>query len=791
MGRKKKIDKEKEEAELEENNRFEFDIAGDAKRSIVAVFLFALALVIFLGFLGKSGPAGVYLGSLVGMAIGWAKWVFPIFLIIGGIILLLRKETSFYIAKLTGLSVTFISLTGIFHWIIYLSVGLEKMSSVADEGSGGGYLGYAVAYLAIKFLGSAGGIVVISTLFLIGIIVAFNFSIVHFLEKILKRKEAGGEIAQDEAEVEIEENIVVEEEQPEMDDEMLEERQSETKNKKAAKINKEDSNIGKIEFVEGPDQYVDEDFFTKIAKDDSKAKKVSARDKQVQDSWKLPPLDLLEKNSSVAKGGDVEKNAEIIERTLRQFGIEVELGGIQTGPAVTQYSFRPAVGVKISKIMALQDDLALALAKHPIRIEAPIPGQSLIGIEVPNKDAAIVRMRSVLESDKFKHRKSNLTLALGEDVRGEYIFGDLDKMPHLMVAGATGTGKSVGINAIITALLYQNSPKDLRMIMVDPKRVELSLYNGIPHLLSEVIVDNSKVINALKWAVGEMERRYRQLQDTGSRDISSYNEKVINEKTKKVTDAETGEVTEMELEKLPYIVIIIDELADLMGTHGKEVEGAIIRLAQMARAVGIHLIISTQKPIVTVITSLIKSNISTRIAFRVPALMDSRTILDASGAEKLLGNGDMLYLSASFPKPKRIQGVFVSEAEVKKVVKFVKAQKIEMEEEIGDDITRAAFNSSQETLNFKDSMDDDADGDTLYEAAKTEVERAGKASASLLQRRLRIGYSRAARILDILEDKGVIGPADGSKPREVYTAENKPHYDETIDDQQARDKWQL
>jgi S-DNA-T family DNA segregation ATPase FtsK/SpoIIIE len=449
------------------------------------------------------------------------------------------------------------------------------------------------------------------------------------------------------------------------------------------------------------------------------------------------------------------------------------------------------VGVKISRILALQDNLALALAKHPIRIEAPIPGKSMIGIEIPNNIPATVRMRNVLESPDFKSRKNNLTIVLGEDVSGKYIFGDLDKMPHLLVAGATGTGKSVGINSIITSLLYQNSPKDLKMIMVDPKRVELSLYNGIPHLLSEVIVDNGRVINALKWAVGEMEKRYRQLQDTGSRDITSYNEKVLSEKTRKITDTETGEITEIELEKLPYIVIIIDELADLMGTHGKEVEGAIIRLAQMARAVGIHLIISTQKPIVTVITSLIKSNISTRIAFRVPSLMDSRTILDASGAEKLLGNGDMLYLSASFPKPKRIQGVFVSESEVKKIVKFVKAQKLETEQEIGEDITRIAMHG-ETSLDFQNADNNNgAQDDDLYESAKTEVERAGKASASLLQRRLRVGYARAARLLDILEDKGIVGPSDGAKPREVYTAENKPQYDDIATDQGERDKWQI
>ena len=774
VGRKKKIDKEREEAE-EAGNKLEFDIAGDAKRSIAAIFLFAVALVILLGFFGKAGMVGESLGNLVGMMIGWTKWIFPIFLIMGGVVLLLRKETSFYVSKLIGLFITFVSLTGFFHWFF----DLDKMSKVASDGSGGGYVGYGVAYLAVKFLGSAGGLVVIVALLLIGIIVAFNFSIFHFIQKLFTKREV----------VATEENI--DEEDEDGEDAEVEEIVETKKEKKS----KEDENIGKIEFVEGPDQYVDDKLFDKISNGISSAKKSLARNKKSEnedDDWQFPSLDLLEKSSGVAKGGDIEKNAEIIEKTLHQFGIEVERGAIQTGPSVTQFSFRPAVGVKISRILALQDDLSLALAKHPIRIEAPIPGKSLIGIEVPNKDSAIVRMRNVLESEQFKDRKNNLMIALGEDVSGQYIFGDLAKMPHLLVAGATGTGKSVGINSIITALLYQNSPKDLKMIMVDPKRVELSLYNGIPHLLSEVIVENSKVINALRWAVGEMERRYRQLQDTGSRDIISYNEKAVSEKTRKITDPETGEIYEQAIDKLPYIVIVIDELADLMGTHGKEVEGAIIRLAQMARAVGIHLILSTQKPIVTVITSLIKSNISTRIAFRVPSLMDSRTILDASGAEKLLGNGDMLYLSANSPKPKRIQGVFISENEVKKVVQFVKDQKIETaEQEIGEDITKTSMHGEM-NLDFKD-MDDtnNAGEDDLYEVAKTEVERAGKASASLLQRRLRVGYARAARLLDILEDKGVVGPSDGAKPREVYTAENKPHYDDMPTDQGERDKWQI
>ena len=351
------------------------------------------------------------------------------------------------------------------------------------------------------------------------------------------------------------------------------------------------------------------------------------------------------------------------------------------------------------------------------------------------------------------------------------------------------------MNTILLSMLYQNSPEDLRLIMVDPKRVELSLYNGIPHLLSDVIVENSKVVSALKWAVGEMERRYMLLQETGSRDISSYNKKVGTGEKRKMTNQETGEVTEEDMEKLPYIVIVIDELADLMGSHGKEVEGVIIRIAQMARAVGIHLILSTQRPSVEVLTGLIKANIGTRIAFKVATQIDSRTILDTGGAEKLLGNGDLLYMETGPNGIRRLQGVFVSESEVKRVVKFIKNQKIERgEEPIGEDITSGGETKKDPgKINFSEFSQGNGDlEDSLFDEAKRVVSEAGKASASLLQRRLRVGYSRAARLLDVLEEQGIIGPPDGAKPREVYTAaENHPAYEDPLQDQTVRDKWQL
>jgi S-DNA-T family DNA segregation ATPase FtsK/SpoIIIE len=459
--------------------------------------------------------------------------------------------------------------------------------------------------------------------------------------------------------------------------------------------------------------------------------------------WKLPPFDLLDDNKTEVDSGNIESNVAVIQKTLGDFGIEVEMGEVNVGPTVTQYTLRPATGVKLSQIASLQNDLALALAAHSIRMELPIPGKALVGIEVPNKATAIVRLREVMQTSDFINHKSKLALGLGRDVAGRPQISDLAKMPHLLVAGATGTGKSVAINSLFISLLYRNTPQDVKFIVVDPKRVELNLYNGIPHLLTPVITESDKAVNALKWAVAEMDRRYKLLAEVGKRNIVEYNE--ANEL------------------QLPYIVILVDELADLMAVAQQDVEASIVRLAQMARAVGLHLVLATQRPSVEIITGLIKANITSRIAFAVASQIDSRTILDTSGAEKLLGNGDMLFTSAEFTKPRRVQGAYIGEKEVKKVVDFFKQQTgaVIYNEEIVEKPKRPLGIPGME------GGDDDSEDD-LFEAAKEEVMRAGKASASLLQRRLRVGYARAARLLDILEDKGIIGPGEGAKPREVY-----------------------
>jgi len=459
--------------------------------------------------------------------------------------------------------------------------------------------------------------------------------------------------------------------------------------------------------------------------------------------WEFPTLDLLsdEKSEFFADQNLLKKKAENIRQKLAEFGIGCELGPVHVGPVVTQFTLRPDEGIKLSKITTLKNDLTLALATDSLRIEAPIPGKDLVGVEIPNERRTIVHLREVLVSPEFAKIKSPMRLSLGRDVAGNAVITDLSDMPHLLIAGATGSGKSVAMNTFLISLLYQNSPTELKFILIDPKRVELMSYNGIPHLLTPVITDAEKALSALRWAVAEMMRRYGELSKKGFRSISEYNAK--------------------EVEKMPKIVIVVDELADLMMRQfKKDTEAAICRLAQMARSVGMHLIIATQRPSVDVITGLIKANIPTRIAFAVTSAVDSRTILDSIGAEDLLGKGDMLFSNSSLARPRRIQGIFVSSEEINRVTNRIKLQgqpeydESILEEADGEDIPGLP--------------DYEGDGGNVNEQAIEIIRQSGKASASLLQRRLSIGYARAARILDELEEQGLIGPARGAKPREIY-----------------------
>ena len=459
--------------------------------------------------------------------------------------------------------------------------------------------------------------------------------------------------------------------------------------------------------------------------------------------WEYPSLSLLADTvSGKADRGDIKKNAEIVEKTLESFGIAARVAEVNFGPAVTQYALEIALGTKLSKITALSNDLALALAAPTgqIRIEAPIPGRSLVGVEVPNHTPEFVTLKQMLTSEKMKKAKSKLTVALGLDVSGEPVVADIGRMPHVLIAGSTGSGKSVCINSFITTILYRATPAEVKFILVDPKRVELTQYNGIPHLLTPVIIEPDKVLSALRWAISEMDRRYKSFAEVGARNIDGYNEL-------------SG------FAALPYILIIVDELADIIFYSPAEVEDAICRIAQMARATGIHLIVSTQRPSVDVITGLIKANISCRIAFNVSSQVDSRVIIDMPGAEKLLGRGDMLYIPPDQAKPTRIQGTLVSEPEIQRIIGFL--QKTGVAPQYTEEVTQMPTGIRLGAPGEPEEKDE------LLDDAVRVVRQYDRASASLLQRRLKVGYARAARIIDQLERLGIVGPAEGAKPREV------------------------
>ncbi len=477
---------------------------------------------------------------------------------------------------------------------------------------------------------------------------------------------------------------------------------------------------------------------------------------QAADSFALPSLELLE-DPPERPGRDIEKeslemNARLLEKKLSDFNVEGEVVEILPGPVITMYEFKPAAGVKISKVAGLADDLALVLRASGVRIVAPIPGKAAIGIEIPNNKRESVFLKEILSSPAFKSSTHRLTIALGKDITGSPVTTDLTRMPHLLVAGATGTGKSVCLNTIINSILFKASPDMVRFLIIDPKRIELSIYQDIPHLLHPVVTQAAEATKALRWAVEEMEYRYGLLSDRGVRNIEAYNRKILKDK------ASTEEPDNASSRTLPYIVIVIDELADLMMVSSKEVEDTIIRLAQMARASGIHLIIATQRPSVDVLTGIIKANLPARISFQVSSRVDSRTILDAIGAEHLLGEGDMLYMPPGVSRLTRIHGAYISEGEVKQVTEFLKGQmKPEYDPAILEKVARA-----------EESEDDDMELDEKFEQAVEMVMKSGQASISALQRKLRVGYNRAARMIEAMERQGIVGPSDGVRPREVF-----------------------
>ena len=696
------------------------NLAADTKRGVSVVVFAVLAVVTALAAFGIAGSFGTFLMKLLTWGFGVLAWVVPFLLALVAVLLYKQKldeekekQANFYWRIYLGALLLTGAVAGVIH-TFYLNSG-ESPLALAEAGRAGGFLGAFFGGLAFTFFGFIAANVILFALFIIGVLIAFDIA----LHVLWPKKSGPADGSQPPVQLKINTSVS----------------QGFVK-EKVASANK----------AIVPEEEVDTETTRTTVAVNSLGKqgqmKLEAITIQDRKDWKLPPFDLLDSSDMPVDSGNIEANVAIIKKTLADFGIEAEMGEVNVGPTVTQYTLRPEAGVRLSQIGALQDNLALALSAHSIRMELPIPGKALVGIEVPNKSTAIVRIRDVMQTPQFVDHKSKLAIALGRDVAGNPQVADLAKMPHLLIAGATGTGKSVAINSLFISLLYRNTPQDVKFIVIDPKRVELNLYNGIPHLLTPVIIDHEKAVNSLKWSVAEMDRRYKLLSEAGKRNLVEYNEA-------------------HEL-RLPYIVILVDELADLMAVAQADVEAAIVRLAQMARAVGIHLVVATQRPSVDIITGLIKANITSRMAFAVASQVDSRTILDSSGAEKLLGNGDMLYTSAEFNKPKRVQGAYIGEKEVKKVVDFFKVQS-------GAPIyNEEIIEKPKRGLGVPGFEGDGGDDDPLLAEATEEVKRAGKASASLLQRRLRVGYARAARLLDILEQQGVIGPGDGAKPREVY-----------------------
>lgn len=704
--------------------KLRLDLHPETKKGVLAVVFFVLAAIFMLSSFGYAGRAGTYLYGAFHALLGVGFFLVPLSLVMVGVGFLRSRTTNVYFTPLLGGALFLLSFLGLIDTI-------ARYDPVA-VGYPAGFIGYAISAPFLYLFGFWVALLVFVSFALIAVSVSFNFPLFFKKEK----------------------------DEDEDDEEEFSPKEEDSEPEHAQTIEDIERERGGGFVARAVEQVKEKVKETIEKKEASSSKKVAEFVIEThQDYYQIPPIDLLEKDTGKPTSGDVDAYAQVVQKTLKHFGIEVEMAEVNVGPTVTQYTLKPAQGVKLSRIVALQNDLSLALAAHPLRIEAPIPGRSLVGIEIPNKAVALVRLRNLIDSSAFA-QAAPLTIALGRDVAGNPQYMDIEKMPHLLVAGATGAGKSVCLHVLLTSLLYKNFPQMMKLIIIDPKRIELAAYSGIPHLLTPIIVDRDKAIAALRWATREMERRYEYLAQFKVRSISSYNTQVAKGKGNEPI--------------MPYILIVVDELADLMMTAAKEVEAAIVRLAQMSRAVGIHLIISTQRPSVEIITGLIKANIPCRIAFQASSLIDSRTILDMSGAEKLLGNGDMLFLPPDASKPRRIQGAFVSEKEVKRIADFIRetaesaVPAVTSTEPAVDSIAQALEKPARQGGGFMDSAPESGSDEELLEQAKEVISRAQKASASLLQRRLKLGYARAARLIDMLEEEGVISPQDGARPREVY-----------------------
>lgn len=683
-----------------------------------AVVLAILAFLLLLGIFSTGGVFPVATKDVAAYLFGWGLYILPLLLVFRAV-QIFKAENNKVPGVVTGATVFF---------LLFATGFLQLMSAhpadikLAEAGEGGGVLGWLVGQGVLTLVNAqVGALVMLLGVFITSLFV-LSVSPQAVIDKIVS-------LFRRDKNPEFENNAAVAERAKSLD------------------------TVGEFKLNEGVPTVKHDAFEEKSGrlstlrnsvKPDKAAEEQAALTSPTDPNWEWPSVDLLEKKQSPADAGDVKHNAQIIKDTLHEFNIEVEMEGANIGPKVTQYTLKPPSGVKLNRISALETNIALNLAAQSLRIEAPIPGQRAVGIEVPNRKAADVRLYGILNAKQWKEADEPLSFAIGKDIAGDAVVGELNKMPHLLIAGQTGSGKSVMINTLLTSLLYRNSPSDMRLILVDPKQVEMAPYEDIPHLLAPIITEPEKTISALKWAVNEMERRYDLLAEQKIRDIKSYNNKMSDE-------------------PMPYVVIVIDELADLMMVAARDVEALIVRLAQKARAVGIHLVLATQRPSVDVITGLIKANVPARIAFTVASQVDSRTILDQIGAEKLLGQGDMLILTPQMSKPKRIQGAWVTDDEVMKITEHLRMQApAQYNEEII---------SQPVQLNGRGGIVMDFDGggseDSMYKDAVRCVVEGGKASTSYLQRRLRIGYSRAARLMEEMEEQGIIGPAEGSRPRDV------------------------
>ncbi len=696
-------------------SKLNFDnLHNETKTSAAAIICIMFSLLFILSLLGFAGRFGKYIPDIFGVWLGLCIWVIPFGLLVLAYILLRHEKYS------SNTSTYF----GAVLFVLSLSVALDlfynknNSSNILEVSQAGGYMGFILAYPMRELFGFPATIIIIISFLIISLLIVFNTSLKSLLlDNVFV-------------------NLCKRRSKKDFSDTNLEYfgLNSDQKNEPIYSVKKK-TDISTFYFDNKKTSSVNP--FQNIL-DPKENQTVTVKNVRLKQEFSFP-VDLLDAREFKSPNIDIETGKAIIATTLSNFGIQVEMGVASVGARVTQYTLRPENGVKLSQITKLSSELALALSSHPIRIEAPIPGQALVGIEVPNHATTIVGLKEMLESVEFKKRKSNLTLVLGRDTAGNIVLDDLSSMPHLLVAGSTGAGKTVCLHSFIIALLYQNPKEHLRLILIDPKRVEMLIYNMIPNLLTPVIISINEATNALRWAVREMDKRFNLLSESGDVNITSYNQHHKNE-------------------PLPHLVIIIDELADLMLQAASDVEASIIRLTQMARAVGIHLIIATQRPSVDIITGLIKSNITSRVAFYVASQIDSRTVLDAPGAEKLLGKGDVLYISAGLSKPKRIQAPFISTGEMQKVADYIKLQGAP---EYNDEVVNVKSTGSAVNTNAYDD-------DELLDDARKIVIQSGKASASLLQRRLRVGYARAARLLDLLEAEGIIGPANGAKSREIF-----------------------